>query len=348
MSKPLLDVLSGNPPSRTPIWFMRQAGRCLPEYRAIRDKMSTLQMFQTPSVAETITLQPLKRFDYDGCIVYADILHVADALGAGLEFERGFGPKMSRVVRGPEDLAFVRNARADSSMTAKYQFVYETLDRVKEKLSPNVTLIGFAGAPWSVATYMIEGRSPNLSHQTKRLMAEHPEVFCELMEHITDITITYLKGQVSAGAEVIQLFESHAGIALTPQQFDRYCYPYVRKILTQLDGTVPRIYYVNGSAAKWTGWNDLFDQMEGFGADYRQNLEVLSQSPLLKKLVLQGNLDPMDLYLDEEQLHQHVQRILAAGKTHQGGFIFNTGHGLTPNTPLMSLKRVVDWVHEDA
>ena len=325
---------------------MRQAGRCLPEYRAIRDKMSTLQMFQNPTVAETITLQPLKRFDYDDCIVYADILHVADALGSGLDFQRGFGPKMSRVVRGPEDLVFVRNARADSAMVAKYQFVYETLDRVKEKLPPDVTLIGFAGAPWSVATYMIEGKSPNLSHQTKRLMAEHPEVFCELMEHITDITITYLKGQVAAGAEVIQLFESHAGIALSPQQFDQYCLPYARKILAQLGGSVPRIYYVNGSAAKWDSWKDLFDHMEGFGLDFRQNIEGVSQSPLLENLVLQGNLDPMDLYLGEGMLRQHVQRILAAGKTHQGGFIFNTGHGLTPNTPLVSLQRVVDWVHD--
>ena len=146
---------------------------------------------------------------------------------------------MARVVRSESDLAFVRKARSESWRQSQYNFVYETLDRVKSRLNDAITLIGFAGSPWSVATYMIEGGPPHLSFNTKRLMAEHPEVFCELMEHITHVTKVYLKGQVAAGAEVIQIFESHAGLALSPQQYERFCLPYLKEILSELHGQVP-------------------------------------------------------------------------------------------------------------
>lgn len=332
---------------------MRQAGRCLPEYRQIRKTMPTYQMFQRPDVAAQITLQPLKRFDYDGCIVYADILHMADALGSGLSFARGFGPKMARVIRSAADLEFVRKASEQpEAMAPLYEFVYETLDRVKSQLASHVTLIGFAGSPWSVATYMIEGQSPHLSFNTKRLMAESPQVFTELMEHITKLTKVYLHGQIRAGAEVIQLFESHAGMALSRKQYTQMCLPYILDIVTSLRTSapdVPVIYYINGSAGKLDLLQPLLPLIQGFGVDHRQSLQhashELASAPTTPQLTLQGNLDPMDLYAHPSKLAAEVADMLAAGKDHPGGFIFNTGHGLTPHTPLASLEALVKQVH---
>ena len=347
-AKPIYAVLTGQKPSRTPIWLMRQAGRCLPEYRQIRSRMSTYDMFQTPAVASEITLQPLKRFDYDGCIVYADILHIADALGAGLSFERGRGPIMARVVRSAADLNFVRQARQQPALAARYEFVYETIDRVRTQLADHVTLIGFAGSPWSVATYMIEGQSPHLSFNTKRLMAEQPAVFVELMEHITHLTKHYLHGQIKAGVEVIQLFDSHAGIALTPAQYQQFCLPYVQDIIANLRALsphIPVIYYVNGSAGKFELMHEVIGQIQGFGVDFRQSLEQVTDHPLSKKIVLQGNLDPLDLYSSPAVLTAKTAQVLTAGRAHAGGFIFNTGHGLTPDTPLASIEALVAQVH---
>lgn len=349
--KPLLDVLCGRVPSRTPIWFMRQAGRCLSEYRSIRDRMETYDMFRTPEVACTITLQPMKRFDYDGCIVYADILHIADALGSGLSFKRGTGPVMKRVVRSVEDLRFVRKARSMSTCSDYYDFVFETLDRVAGELDDDKTLIGFAGSPWSVATYMIEGQSPQQSHMTKRLAASDPQVFAELMEHITELTQVYLLGQIHAGAEVIQIFESHAGMALNSDQYVRWCVPYVRDILIHLQTHSPQtplIYYVNGSAGKMDQMVDLFENIKAFGVDFRQPLRAVCHYPQCQNIVLQGNLDPMDLYANKTHLAQCVDQVLTAGRAHQGGFIFNVGHGLTPDTPLHSIEQVIAQVHDSS
>ena len=351
--KALLAALTGHTPPRTPIWLMRQAGRCLPEYRQIRKSMSTYQMFQRPDVAAEISLQPLKRFDYDGCIVYADILHIADALGAGLSFVRGSGPKMSRLIRSAADLDFVRKARAQpETMAPLYECVYETLDRVKSQLASHVTLIGFAGSPWSVATYMIEGQSPQLSFNTKRLMAESPQVFTELMTHITALTKVYLHGQIRAGAEVIQLFESHAGMALSRTQYSQMCLPYILDIVTSLRTSsphIPVIYYMNGSAGKLDLLQPLLPLIQGFGVDHRQTLahaaRALTTAPQTSQLTLQGNLDPMDLYAHPTKLATEVADLLAAGSAHPGGFIFNTGHGLTPHTPLASLEALVHQVH---
>lgn len=342
--KPLLVAARGGRPARTPLWLMRQAGRYLPEYRAVREKHRTLHMFTTPSLAADITLQPLRRFDLDAAIVYADILLIPHALGLGLDFVAGEGPKFARTIRTREDVLWLRKQAADpDAVVARCDYLAETLRRVKPELGAHQTLIGFCGAPWTVASYMIEGGSAHGEFfESKMLMLKEPALFAELMDVVTDISIRYLRMQVEAGAEILQVFESWGG-ALTPHQYATFCAPYAARITGALRGSVPVIHFVGESAGILEPV--LSVPSDVFGVDWRQDLALVRTHPALASRALQGNLDPLLLYAPFDVLEARVTSILEAGLSHPGGFIFNLGHGIRQTTPVEAVGFVVDCVH---
>lgn len=342
--KLVLDALKGIRNSKIPVWFMRQAGRCLPEYRAIKETMATYDMFRTPKVATEVTLQPLKRFDIDAAIVYADILHIPDALGCELSFVKGDGPKFQHTVRSEQDLKLLESRFSEmSKVQSELSFLGETLSSVKPLLESHRTLIGFCGSPWTVASYVVEGGSTKTFFETKKLMMTNPKVFHRLMEILTLTTIPYLEMQVAAGAEALQIFESWGGSALSPNQYEEFCAPYVKQIISHFRGKVPVIHYVNKSAGKLD--EVLSIESDALGVDWSQKLSSVIEHPLLNGRALQGNLDPLYLYADKATIEKQVLEILEFSKKHSGGYIFNVGHGFTPQTPLESIPTVIDLVH---
>ena len=346
MHKPLLAALKGQKPAHTPVWLMRQAGRYLPEYRAIREKNDTLTMFKTPTIAADITLQPLRRYALDGAIVYADILLLPEALGLGLEFVKGEGPQFARTIRSAQDLSWLQKQAANAKeVVARADYVAETLGRVKSELSPDVTLLGFAGAPWTVASYMIEGGSAKGEFfESKKLMFDAPQVLHGLLNILTDLTIDYLHMQVDAGADALQLFESWGG-ALTPDQYLEFCAPYSIRIMNALRPRVPTIHFVGEAAGILN--EVLTVPSDVFGVDWRQSLGRVSSHPLLGERGLQGNLDPLLLHASRTLLETKAAEILKAGRAHKTGqFIFNLGHGIRQTTPPENVGFLVDLVHK--
>lgn len=342
--KLILEALSGRKTKKIPLWFMRQAGRSLPEYRAIKETMQTYDMFQTPKIATEVTLQPLKRFDIDAAIVYADILHIPDALGCGLSFVKGDGPKFSHTVNSREDLQVLEDCFANmNQVQSKLSFLGETLSGVKPQLESHQTLIGFCGSPWTVASYVIEGGSSKTFFKTKKLMLTKPDVFHRLMEILTLTTIPYLQMQIANGAEAIQIFESWGGSALTPNQYKTFCRPYIKMMVDAISDKVPVIHYVNKSAGILDEVLEL--KTAGFGVDWTQKLSNVINHPKVDGRTLQGNLDPLFLYADKATIEKEVSEILEQAKSYDHGYIFNVGHGFTPETPLDSIKQVIDQVH---
>ena len=342
--KALIQAAKGLKPARTPLWLMRQAGRYLPEYREVRTKHDTLTMFQTPSIAAEITMQPLRRFDLDAAIIYADILLIPAALNLGLTFVTGEGPKFSRTIRSAEDLNWLqKQAENKAQIISKLNYVAETVDRTKAMLPAHASLIGFAGAPWTVASYMIEGGSAGGEFfESKLLMFKSPEVLHGLLSIITDITIDYLNMQVDAGAEILQLFESWGG-ALTPQQYSEFCAPYSARILKALQPRVPVIHFVGEGAGILE--EVLTVPTNVLGVDWRQDLSRVSKRTESLNIALQGNLDPLLLYAPQAEMEKQAQKILEAGRAHKGGFIFNLGHGIRLTTPVERVGQLVDLVH---
>ena len=349
-SKVLIDALSHRSTTRIPIWFMRQAGRSLSEYRAIRDKMETIDMFLTPKIAAQITLQPIKRFDYDAAIVYADILHVADALGLNLSFERGFGPRFKHCLIDHHTIDKIeRNIANFDQVMDKLKFIAHTLALVKPELS-HQTLIGFAGSPFSVGCYMVEGKSPGNFINTKRYILTHTDEFLQVLNHLTKITIEYLKIQIDAGAEALQLFESHAH-ALSYQQYNTFNLPYMLTIFKALkcyNKDLPLIYYINGvTPGILKSIQPLSKYIDCLSIDHRTSLQSLKNYDHLNNLAIQGNLDPLDLYGSSDYLTTVVNQILTEAQCFKDRFIFNLGNGLTPDTPIDSIKQVIQLVHEN-
>ena len=364
--KRLLDAAQGIRHDAPPVWMMRQAGRFLPEYRAIREKLDTLSMFRTPKIAAEITLQPLRRFPFDAAIVYADILLIPDALGQGLSFVGGEGPVFAKAVRTRADLVALQQLwNADpAAVMAKLEHLGETLSRVKPELSAHQTLIGFAGAPWTVACYMIEGKGTHGEFfEAKKLSYEDPELVIGLIELLTDVTLEYLKMQIRAGAEVLQLFESW-GLSLSAAAFRKFCAPSMERILSGLAAaapTVPVVYFVNGVGSLLKEASELRPQILGLDwrvdlqeaisgvLDYQKKQTAVSlgkaSAPLRNAtLTLQGNLDPMVLFGSEDTVRQETRKLLAVMKTSPFAHIFNLGHGLRPQTPMEAVGWCVDEV----
>jgi uroporphyrinogen decarboxylase len=335
---PLLLRAARREPTRvTPVWLMRQAGRYLPEYRALRERHGFLELCRTPAAAAEVTLQPVRRFALDAAILFADILLLIESLDVGLEFARGEGPVIHRPVRSEADVARLKPIDVESSVGA----VFETVRLVRRELAPSVVLIGFAGAPFTVASYLVEGGASRDFLWTKRLMYGAPAAWHRLLEVLAEATTTYLNGQIDAGAQAVQLFDSWVG-ALAPDDYRDYVLPHTRAVIRGLRPGTPVIHFGTGTAT-------LLPLMRAaggdvIGLDWRVHLDD-GWAAVGHDVGVQGNLDPAALLAKPAAFRERVQAILAraAGRP---GHVFNLGHGVHQATPVEHVQALVDMVHE--
>jgi uroporphyrinogen decarboxylase len=318
----------------TPVWFMRQAGRYMAEYRELRKKHSILDLAKTPELACEVTLQPMRRLNVDAAILFADILLVVEPMGQKLTF--GPGPSISNPIRTEKDVARLRE-----DVAPELDFVYSAIKLIRRELDPSKALIGFAGAPYTVASYMVEGGPSDHYAHVKKLMLDRPDLWDKLMRKVRRATADYLKAQVAAGAQAVQLFDSWIG-ALTPEQFRRHVRPHTAWVLAELKKTsVPVISFGTGTS----GFLEDFAAAGGdvIGVDWRIDLDAARKR--LGKRAVQGNLDPLMLFSDRKVLKAAVKDILKRNGGRKG-HIFNLGHGILPTTPVDNVRAVADWTHE--
>ncbi len=322
----------------TPVWFMRQAGRYLPEYTEVRRSVSGfLELCKTPELAAQVTIQPVERLGVDAAILFSDILVPVEAMGVPLEFKEGEGPKLGYTVESMKDVETLGMPDPATTM----EFVLETVRRVKEALADQVPLIGFSGAPFTLASYILEGGGSRHYLKTKTLMYRQPEVWHALMEKLTETVVAYLRAQVGAGVDALQLFDSWVG-ALSPVDFREYVAPYTRRIVQDMKATgVPLILFGTDTA---TLLDDLADVgADVVGVDWR--IEMKDAVKILRgRASVQGNLDPCGLFMPKDVLEKRVEAILEQGRKARG-HIFNLGHGILPQTDPDMAKFLVDTVH---
>ena len=317
---------------------MRQAGRYLPEYRALREKLSFIELCRRPEVAVEITLQPLARFDLDGAIIFADILLPLEGMGIGFHFDAHDGPVIERTVRCAADLQGVRAGDPGADVP----FVLEALRLASRELAGRVPLIGFAGAPFTLASYVIEGGHSRHYAEVKRLMLAEPDTFARLMDLLADTVTAYLLAQVKAGAEVLQLFDSWAG-ALSPSDYARFAAPHSRRVFDALRGCgVPLIHFVAGGAGMLAQVRAAGGDV--IGLDWRIDLDR-ARRELGDGVAVQGNLDPAALLGPPAEIERHAAEVLQRAQG-RPGHIFNLGHGVLPATSPDAVARLVDYVHD--
>ncbi|PLS75310.1 MAG: uroporphyrinogen decarboxylase [Actinobacteria bacterium] len=331
---PFLLTCRRQPTAVVPVWFMRQAGRSLPEYRAVRGTGNILDAIGRPELAAEITLQPVRRYGVDAAILYSDIVVPLAAIGFGVEVVPGVGPVVREPFRSKADLARLRPLEPEDDTP----YVLETVRAVVAEL--NVPLIGFAGAPFTVASYLIEGRGSRTCSLTKRLMREDTATWHALLDALADLALSSLRSQVAAGASAVQLFDSWAG-ALSPDDYTRYVLPATRRIFAGLaDLDAPRIHF-------GVGTGELLGLMAGAGADvvgvdWRVPLDA-ARARVGPGKTLQGNLDPSVCLAPMDVVEAEVAKVLEAGGG--TGHVFNLGHGVLPQTDPGVLQRVVELVH---
>jgi uroporphyrinogen decarboxylase len=334
-NKPLLRVLAGTPESIPPIWLMRQAGRYLPEYRAIRERAeSFLDLCFDAKRAAEITLQPIRRFGFDAAILFSDILVVPHALGQHVTFAEGEGPRLAAI----EDAAALNGLRREVDH-AELEPVYETIALVKPQLRPTVALLGFCGAPWTLATYMIGGGG-TVDQRPARLFAyEFPDAFAKLIDILVEASAGYLVRQFAAGVDAVQIFDTWAG-NLPAEEFRRWCIrPCARiaeAVRKQVHGA-PIIGFPRGAGTGLTSYLDAV-AVDAVGIDSTVEL-AFARDHIQVRRPIQGNLDPLALLAGGPALDRSTDAILAAFS--QGPFIFNLGHGVLPDTPIAHVERLV-------
>lgn len=327
------------PVDRTPVWFMRQAGRFLPEYRALRERYSILEMIRTPELAVEVTLQPLRRFQVDAAIIFADILPVLAGMGLELEFVRGEGPVIHNPVRREADVEALRVPDPRESVP----FTLEAIRLVRRELDGRVPLIGFSGAPFTLASYAVEGGASRHYRLTKAMMYRAPRAWRALMEKLSATVAAYLQAQVEAGAQALQLFDSWAG-ALSPGDYARYVLPYTRRVLAAARATgVPVIHFSTGTAGMLEHVREAGGDV--IGVDWRVHLDDAWRRVGYDRAI-QGNLDPAVLLAPWPEVKCQAADVLrrAGGRP---GHIFNLGHGVLPQTPVENVQRLVEFVHEN-
>lgn len=338
MNDTFLRACRGEDIDYTPVWIMRQAGRYLPDYRRIRDKVDFLTLCKTPELAAEVTLQPVDTLGVDAAILFSDILIPVEPMGMELKFYEKRGPVLRKPVRSLKDAERLRVIRPKEDVP----FVLDTIRILNRELRRKVPLIGFAGAPFTLATYMIEGGSSKNFLNTKRMMFNEPETYHALARKITDVTIAYLSAQIRAGAHAVQIFDSWAG-ALSPDDYINHSFPYIKETIAGLKPLgVPIIYFVNNcggllESARASGADVI-------GIDWRVDIGR-AIGRLGKGISIQGNLDPCTLFSDEGLIRKKVKDILKKGRKARG-HVFNLGHGILPQTPPEAAKRLVDTVHE--
>ncbi len=340
MNDTFLKACRGEKIDYTPVWLMRQAGRYLPEYQAVREQVDFLTLCKTPELAAKVTLQPVDILGVDAAILFSDILIPVEAMGMHLEFSEKRGPVLSEPVRTKSAVEKLIIPDAEDSMS----FVLETIRILRRELENKVPLIGFSGAPFTLATYMIEGGSSKNFLNTKKMMFQNSGVFNYLMKKLTKTVVSYLSSQITAGAQAIQLFDSWAGI-LSPMDYKEFELPYVKKVVGALKKQhpeMPVIYFANDCAG-------IIKEVKKSGADvigidWRIDMAEAVKK-LGKKVVVQGNLDPCALFLPKEKIEERVQDILFKAEAARG-HIFNLGHGILPETPVENAIAMVEAVHK--
>jgi uroporphyrinogen decarboxylase len=334
----LLRACRREPVDRTPVWLMRQAGRYMAEYRRLRETHTILEIIKTPELAAEVTLQPINAFDMDAAIIFADILPPLEAMGLSLEFIRGEGPVIHNPLRIDADVAALSVPDPRESLG----FTMEAIRLVRRELAGRVPLIGFSGAPFTLASYAIEGGATRSFVLTKSLLYNQPHTWHDLMDKLAGMVGDYLVAQAEAGAQVLQLFDSWAG-ALSPDDYRRYVLPYSRRVIqTAASSGVPVIHFGTGTS----GMLELIKEAGGdvIGVDWRIDLADAWRR-LGDGVAIQGNLDPVALFAPLPELKAHVGRILAQAGG-RPGHIFNLGHGILPGTPVEHVAALVDMVHE--
>ncbi|MDP6688603.1 MAG: uroporphyrinogen decarboxylase [Alphaproteobacteria bacterium] len=336
--KLLMRALRGETLPRPPFWLMRQAGRYLPEYRATREQAgSFLDLCYNPDLAAEVTLQPIRRYGMDAAILFADILLIPDGLGQPLDYREGEGPILEPI----RDAAALAALDLDK-MHGRVAPVYETVGRLAAELPDHVTLIGFAGAPWTVATYMVEGRGSRDHALVKQWAYGDPEGFGQLIDLLVTATVEYLSKQVEAGAEAVQLFDTWAS-ALSETAFQRWCIEPVEKIVTQLRQKYPELPVIGFPRGVGAGYKSFAKAagVNGVSLDWTVPLEWAA-AELQKDVTVQGNLDPRLLVIGGAAMEAEICRILQI--LGQGPFIFNLGHGIVPETPPEHVGRLAEML----
>lgn len=323
----------------TPVWFMRQAGRYMPEYRAIREKYSLLEICYHPELAAEVTLQPVKALGVDAAILFADILLPVIPLGLGLEFAKGEGPVIEKPIRTMDDVLAMNPVYADTDL----DYVMQAIRILRGELN-GIPLIGFCGAPFTVASYIVEGGASREFLKTKTMMYSAPAVWHTLMETLSTVLAEYLVAQIRAGAKAVQVFDSWVG-SLSPQDYEKFVLPYSQKVLTAASAEhVPVIHFGTNT----TTLLPLMKRAGGgvIGLDWRVPLDE-GRALLGQDVAIQGNLDPAVLFAPRAEIKERVHDILQRAGGHPG-HIFNLGHGILQHTPVENVKAVVDMVHEYA
>lgn len=340
-TKRLLRSLKGETLDHPPIWMMRQAGRYLPEYREVRKKAGGfLDLCYNPDLATEVTLQPIRRFGFDASILFADILLLPQALGMDVWFESGEGPRLAK----PDTMSDFGDLRPTAEIHETLSPIYQTVRNLSQELPRDVTLIGFAGAPWTVATYMIAGRGTPDQAPARRFIYEHREEFDGLIDRLTEATIEYLSAQVDAGAEVIQLFDSWAG-SLPDPAFQAYSLKPLVRIAENLKARhpgIPVIVFPRGAGERYAEFtkHDCFD---GISLDTTVSTKWASEA-IQPHLCVQGNLDPMLLEIGGDMLEQEVGRIRA--DLSGGAHVFNLGHGITIDGQIDNVHKLIELVRK--
>lgn len=321
----------------TPVWLMRQAGRYLPEYRRVRDRFSFLELCQDSDAAAQVTVDTVRRLGVDAAIIFADILLPLVPMGAGLTYEKGDGPRIAHTIRSAADVDRLHPVSVEESLG----FVAQTVRLVRKELENEVPVIGFAGAPFTVASYAIEGGGSRNYVATKSLMYNDPHTWHRFMTIVADMTAQYLNMQIDAGAHVVQLFDSWVG-ALSPQDYRTYVQPHSRAVISSLRAGTPVIHFGTMTGTLLEEMRDAGGDV--IGLDWRVELDE-AWNRLGDGVGVQGNLDPVLLFSNRETIRAAVAEILrrAGGKP---GHIFNLGHGILPETPVDNVLALIDAVHE--
>jgi len=341
VKKALLHVLRGERQKVPPVWMMRQAGRYLPEYRALREKAGGfLDLCFSPELAAEVTLQPVRRFGFDAAILFSDILVIPHALGRKVAFVAGEGPKLDPI-EDPETIAALP-AEADQTILAP---VYETVTRVRAALAPEVTLLGFCGAPWTVATYIIAGEGTPDQAPARVFAYRHPEAFAALIERLVNASIAYLVRQLQAGADAVQIFDTWAGV-LPPEEFRRWSMEPTQKIVAGIRRQIPDakiIGFPRGAGSMLPLYAHHTD-IDAVGLDWMID-KTFARYQVQRIKPVQGNLDPLALLAGGDALDRATDAVMEAFA--EGPFIFNLGHGILPATPIENVERMIKRVRRN-
>jgi uroporphyrinogen decarboxylase len=330
----LLRTIEGEEVERPPVWLMRQAGRILPQYRALRASLSSFkELVSRPDLAAEVTIQPVDELDVDAAIIFSDILVIPEAMGLDYEMVKGKGPVFPQVIESAADIERLKTGEAAAE---RLQYVYEAVKETNKRLDGRVPLIGFSGAPWTLLAYMLEGQGSKTFSKAKKFLYQEPSLAHLLLEKLTEAIVAYLKEKIRSGVHVVQLFDSWAGL-LTPWQYREFSLPYINAICEAVE-EVPVTVFAKGA---WFILEDLKDTpCQTIGLDWNTSVAYARQQ-LGREKILQGNLDPCQLYAPVEKIEaQTLDMIRSFSSRH----IVNLGHGVYPDTPLDGVKAFVNTV----